>query len=97
MREKLFVLLNEKFGVEPQNLSMECSLKSLMEDSLDWLSLRYEVEQEFSLQIRDEELVQFVTLQDLVNFLERVEFFRTRAKDGAPALTVTDATGSDCR
>lgn len=52
-------------------ISPELPLTSLAEDSVEMMELILDLEDAFALEIRDEEIDQFVTLADILDFLEK--------------------------
>ncbi|MDO1451104.1 acyl carrier protein [Rhodocytophaga aerolata] len=64
-------LLHRKMGIAKQRITSQSQLiRELGLDSLDAVELIVEVEKHFNIAISDEELEEFVTLQDIVACIE---------------------------
>lgn len=71
--EKLADLLAEHFGVQRQDISRDTDLKKdLAVDSLDLYELGMIVEEEFNVEIPDDQLPQIHTVADLVKLLKEL-------------------------
>ena len=69
--EKIIALLADQFGKEESdiNLSMDIA-EDLGADSLDVVELLMSIEDEFSMEIPDEEIENIKTVGDLVTYIE---------------------------
>lgn len=69
--EKIKVILAEQFDVEEDSLKNETDLQDdLGADSLDVVDLLMSIEDEFEIEIPDEEIENIRTVGDLVNYIE---------------------------
>ncbi|MBQ6337139.1 MAG: acyl carrier protein [Ruminococcus sp.] len=69
--EKIKVILAEQFDVEEDTLKNDTDLQDdLGADSLDVVDLLMSIEDEFEIEIPDEEIENIRTVGDLVNYIE---------------------------
>ena len=69
--EKVKVILAEQFDVDEDSLQNDTDLQDdLGADSLDVVDLLMSIEDEFELEILDEEIENIRTVGDLVNYIE---------------------------
>ncbi|MBQ9679662.1 MAG: acyl carrier protein [Ruminococcus sp.] len=69
--EKIKVILAEQFDVEEDSIKTETDLQDdLGADSLDVVDLLMSIEDEFEIEIPDEEIETIRTVGDLVNYIE---------------------------
>ena len=69
--EKIKVILAEQFDVEEDSLKNDTDLQDdLGADSLDVVDLLMSIEDEFEIEIPDEEIENIRTVADLVNYIE---------------------------
>jgi len=69
--EKIKSLLAEQLGVDEDEITMNSSLMDdLGADSLDLVELVMAMEEEFDVEIPDEEAEKIVTVGDAVNFIK---------------------------
>lgn len=69
--EKIKVILAEQFDVEEDSLKNDTDLQDdLGADSLDVVDLLMSIEDEFEIEIPDEEIENIRTVGDLVNYIE---------------------------
>ena len=74
MFEQLKVLLDEQLRLNGAEITLDSKIKDdLGADSLDILQLLMTIEEEHGIVIPDEELATFVTVGDIVNYLESRE------------------------
>ncbi len=74
MFEKVRDILAKQLRIDPANISEDSRIKNdLGADSLDILQLLMSIEEEYNVQIPDEELAAFETVKDVVNYLENLE------------------------
>ena len=72
--EKLKQALAAQFEIAPEKITMETNLiDDLGADSLDVVELIMNLEDEFGVSISDEEAVNLVTVQKIVEFLEKLQ------------------------
>ncbi len=69
--EKVKVILAEQFDVEEDTITMETNLEEdLSADSLDVVDLLMSIEDEFEIEIPDEEIENIRTVAELVSYIE---------------------------
>lgn len=69
--EKIKVILAGQFDVEEDSLKLDTDLQDdLGADSLDVVDLLMSIEDEFEIEIPDEEIENIRTVGDLVNYIE---------------------------
>ena len=69
--EKLRAILSHQFDVEKDTITMETSIiEDLSADSLDVVDMLMSLEDEFDVEIPDEEIENIHTVGDLVSFIE---------------------------
>ncbi len=69
--EKLKVILSEQFGVEEDSITAETTLADdLGADSLDVVDLLMSIEDEFEVEIPDEDVENIKTVGALVEYIE---------------------------
>lgn len=70
--EKIRAILAEQFEVDPEEITMETSIEDdLHADSLDVMDLLMSVEDEFNLDIPDEEVENLKTVGAVVEYIEQ--------------------------
>ncbi|MDQ0299099.1 acyl carrier protein [Salibacterium salarium] len=69
--ERVKKIVVERLGVEESEITREAKFKDdLGADSLDVVELVMELEDEFDLEISDEEAEKIVSIADVVNYIE---------------------------
>lgn len=69
--DKIKTILAEQLDVEAETLTMETDIaKDLNADSLDVVEILMSIEDEFSVEIPDEEIENIKTIGDLVEYIE---------------------------
>ena len=69
--DKIKTILAEQLDVEADTLTMETDIaKDLNADSLDVVEILMSIEDEFSVEIPDEEIENIKTIGDLVEYIE---------------------------
>jgi acyl carrier protein len=72
MFEKVKEIIVDTLGCDEEAVVMEATLKEdLGADSLDAVELNMALEEEFGISISDEELMTFVTVKDIVTYIEK--------------------------
>lgn len=71
MEEKICQLIGEILDLDPSTVTPGSELKELAEDSLDQIELILAVENKYLIDIPDEDIDNLVTVQDLVNYVEK--------------------------
>ena len=70
--ENLKNIIAKNFGVKKEEIKMESNLQDdLGLDSLDAVELSMAIEEETGKEIPDEEFQKFITVEDLINFLNK--------------------------
>lgn len=67
--DKIRSIVMEQLGVEEDEVTMETSFESLDADSLDVVELVMALEEEFGLEIPDEDAEKLVTVQAAVDYV----------------------------
>ena len=69
--DKIKTILAEQLDVDSETLTMETDIaKDLNADSLDVVEILMSIEDEFSVEIPDEEIENIKTIGDLVEYIE---------------------------
>lgn len=69
--EKVQEKISEQLGIEPEEVTMESSfIEDLGADSLDIVELLMALEEEFDIEIPDEEAEKLVTVSDVVDYIK---------------------------
>lgn len=69
--EKLSKIVAEQLGMEQSKITMATSLKDdLLADSLDIVEIIMQIEEQFGIEVDDEDALQFKTIADVVNYIE---------------------------
>ena len=69
--EKVKKILSEQFGVEEDTITLETSLiDDLDADSLDVVDLLMSIDDDFEVEVPDEEVENIKTVDDLVKYIE---------------------------
>ena len=72
--DKVRNALAAQFEIDPEKITMDTNLiDDLGADSLDVVELIMNIEDEFGVSISDEEAVNLVTVQKIVEFLEKLQ------------------------
>lgn len=70
--EKVRKILSDQLEIDEESITMESDLvEDLKADSLAIVELIMDLEQEFDLDIPDEELPKVVTVKDVVTYIEK--------------------------
>jgi acyl carrier protein len=73
--ERVFAVVKELFGLEESRTTDRyCRLKDdLQFDELDMVELTMYIEDEFSLEISDEDVHKWIKINDIINYVEDIE------------------------
>lgn len=72
--DKIKGIIAEQLGVDEEDVKMETHLmKDLEADSLDAVEIIMAIEDEYGIEIPDEEAEKFQTVRDLVKYVEEVK------------------------
>lgn len=69
--EKIRAIICEQYGIDEDEVTLETHLEDLNFDSLDMIEIAMDIEDEFNVEVPDEVLEKFVTIGDIVDFLEK--------------------------
>jgi acyl carrier protein len=70
VERRVIEIIVEQLGVSEEEVTMEASfIDDLGADSLDLVELIMAMEEEFSLEISDEDAEKILTVQDVVNYI----------------------------
>ena len=70
VEQKVFDIIVEQLKVSPEEVTLEASfIEDLGADSLDLVELIMAMEEEFGLEISDEDAEKIQTVQDAVNYI----------------------------
>lgn len=70
--EKLSKIIAEQLGMEQNKITQTTSLKEdLLADSLDIVEIIMSIEEEFGIQVDDDEALAFKTVGDVVDYIEK--------------------------
>ena len=70
--EKLKEIIIEQIKIDPDEITLDSNLsKDLEADSLDQVEVLMALEDEFDIEIPDEDAEKFVTVRDIVEYLEK--------------------------
>lgn len=68
--DRIKEIIADQFEVDPEIITYGTSLISDLDaESLDFIDLAMAIEDEFDVEVTDEALLQFVTVEDIVNFV----------------------------
>lgn len=71
---KILVIVGEQLWLEPDKIRPESHLiNDLGAGDLELAELQMQLEEDFDLQIPDEEMAQFHTIQDVYNYIDRLQ------------------------
>jgi acyl carrier protein len=71
LEEKVIAIISEQLDIKKEDCALEAAfIDDLGADSLDLVELVMELEENFGLQITDEELGNIRTIKDVIDFLK---------------------------
>jgi acyl carrier protein len=71
--EKIRKMISDQFGIDEDDIDMDTSFKDdLNADSLDLVELVMAIEDEFDLQVADEDVENIKTVGDAVNYINEI-------------------------
>ncbi len=74
MFEKVRAIIAEQLGIDKEKIQPESHLiNDLKADSLDVVALVMDLEQEYGIEIPDEDLAQLQTVQNILDFIDKQE------------------------
>jgi len=68
--ERVRNIVAERLNVNPEEVTLETTFEDLGADSLDVMDLIMELEQEFDIEIPDEDAEKIRTIEDTVNYIQ---------------------------
>ncbi|MBO5934545.1 MAG: acyl carrier protein [Clostridia bacterium] len=68
--EKIRAMICEQYEIDKDEVTPETVLEDLNFDSLDMIEIAMDIEDEFNVEVPDEALEKFITIGDIVEFLE---------------------------
>ena len=68
--EKLATIIADQLGIEENGITEDTTLEDLGADSLALVELVMSVEEEFNIQIEDEDMEKFKTVGDVLDYIE---------------------------
>ena len=68
--EKIRAMICEEYEIDEDEVTLETNLEDLNFDSLDMIEIAMDIEDEFNVEVPDEVLEKFITIGDIVEFLE---------------------------
>ncbi len=72
IQERVFTIIAEQLGVKPEKITPEANfVDDLGADSLDTVELVMAFEEEFNLEISDEEAERMKRVKDVIGYLEK--------------------------
>ena len=72
--EKIKAIIAEQLGVEEEDVKVETHLmKDLEADSLDAVEIIMAIEDEFDIEVPDEDAEKFQTVKDIISYIEAQE------------------------
>ncbi|MDE6275681.1 MAG: acyl carrier protein [Clostridia bacterium] len=71
--EKLSKIIAEQLGMKQNEITQDTSLKEdLQADSLDIVEIIMSIEEEFDIQVDDDDALNFKTVGDVVEYIEKL-------------------------
>jgi acyl carrier protein len=68
--ERVKNIVAERLNVNPEEITLETTFEDLGADSLDVMDLVMELEQEFDIEIPDEDAEKIRTIEDTINYIQ---------------------------
>ncbi|MBC7327447.1 acyl carrier protein [bacterium] len=68
--ERVRNIVAERLNVNPEEVTLETTFEDLGADSLDVMDLIMELEQEFDIEIPDEDAEKIRTIEDVINYIQ---------------------------
>jgi acyl carrier protein len=72
LESKVIGIVAEQLHMNPQEITSASTLTNLGADSLDRVELVMKFEEEFHIEIRDEDAEKLVTVGDLVSYIQKL-------------------------
>jgi acyl carrier protein len=70
--DKIISIIAEKLHIEPAIIKPESTLQDLGADSLDMVDIIMKVEEEFGIEINDEDAEKIHNVQDVINYVHEL-------------------------
>lgn len=68
--EKVKKIIVDQLGVDEEDISLKTTFQEMNADSLDIVELIMELEEEFNIDIADEEVEKIQTVEDIVKYIK---------------------------
>ncbi len=69
--DKCREIIAEQMGIDPESITLESNLvEDIGADSLDTVEILLNIENEFGIELNDEEVEKFTTFKDVVDYVE---------------------------
>ena len=70
--EKLFNIISEEMDIDVEDISLDANIREDFDaDSLDMIDIIMDIEDELSVEVPDEVLNDLITVNDVVEYIER--------------------------
>lgn len=70
--DKIVSIIAEKLHIEPSAINAQSTLQDLGADSLDMVDIIMKVEEEFGIEINDEDAEKIHNVQDVINYVHEL-------------------------
>jgi acyl carrier protein len=70
--DKIVAIIAEKLHIEPSTINAQSTLQDLGADSLDMVDIIMKVEEEFGIEINDEDAEKIHNVQDVINYVHEL-------------------------
>lgn len=71
MIETIKTIISDQMTIDMDNIDLNSDLKGDLEiDSLDAVEIMMSIEDEFDIKIEDEQIMQFKTIKDIIDYIE---------------------------
>ena len=70
VKERVLKCISGIVGIPQSELNLEATMRNMRADSLDYLELALDLEDEFKLEISDSDLFKLKTIQQFVDYIE---------------------------
>lgn len=69
--EELVNLISHSFDLSTEDVKPDTNMRDLTEDSLDFIELIISIEDQFDVDIMDNDINDLITVQDVVNYINK--------------------------
>jgi len=77
--EEIIALIAKQKSIAPEQIGLDNTLEELAIDSLDRVSLSFDIEEKYGIQIPDNKLDQIRTVKDMVDGIEELLHQKSRS------------------